>query len=53
MKAQMREANRLGARRVVMVGSDELAARAAVVRSMADSTQEAVSFDELLDRLTT
>lgn len=51
MKAQMREANRLNARRSVIVGSDELAAREAVVRDMSDSSQVRVAFDDLATHL--
>lgn len=47
MKAQLREANRMGARTVVIVGSDELAASRAAVRHMAAGTQEDVAFDVL------
>lgn len=51
MKAQMREANRLSARYAVIVGSDEMAAREAMVRDMAGAEQERVPFDDLALRL--
>lgn len=48
MKAQLRDANRLGVRLVVIVGSDELAASEVVVRSMADGTQHRVGSEDLV-----
>ena len=48
MKAQMREANRHSAAIVVIVGEDELAKKAAVVRRMETGEQQEVPFDELL-----
>jgi histidyl-tRNA synthetase len=47
MKAQLREADRLGVRLVVIVGGDELAASEAVVRRMADGSQQRVGFGDL------
>jgi histidyl-tRNA synthetase len=51
MKAQMRDANRRGARLVVIVGENELAAREAQVRDMRAGTQHAVGFDALVGDL--
>lgn len=51
MKAQMREANRHEAARVVIVGDDELESGAAVVRTMESGEQESVELTELLDHL--
>ncbi|MDX1419178.1 MAG: histidine--tRNA ligase [Rubricoccaceae bacterium] len=51
MKAQMKEANRQRARHAVIVGSDELAARAAAVRDLDTSEQQEVPFDDIADAL--
>ncbi|MEP7220039.1 MAG: ATP phosphoribosyltransferase regulatory subunit, partial [Bacteroidota bacterium] len=51
MKAQMREANRRGARAVVIVGGDELAGRHAQVKDLASGDQRAIGFDDLLGEL--
>jgi len=48
MKAQMREANRCEATRVVIVGDNELSEGKAIVRDMASGDQESVSLDELI-----
>jgi len=47
MKAQLREANRLDARLVVIVGDNELAAREAVVRDMIGGSQDTVAMGDL------
>ncbi len=47
MKAQMREANKSGARQVVIVGESEMAEGAAVVKNMRDGSQSSVPFDDL------
>ena len=49
MKAQMREANRLKASFVVIVGEDELLKNTAVVKDMEQGSQEEVAFDNLVD----
>jgi histidyl-tRNA synthetase len=46
MKAQMREANRQGARVVAIVGDDELASGVAILRRMDTATQEEVPLDQ-------
>ena len=51
MKAQMKQANKSGARYAVILGDDELAQNAAVVRNMAESTQESYSLDDMVKRL--
>ena len=51
LKAQMREANRLGARYTLILGEDELARGEATLRNMQDSTQESVQLDGLTERL--
>jgi histidyl-tRNA synthetase len=50
-KAQMKTANKLGARFTVLLGEDELAAGAATLRDMASSEQTRVPRDELAARL--
>ncbi|HEY6000679.1 MAG TPA: histidine--tRNA ligase [bacterium] len=51
LKSQMGRADRLGARLVVIVGDNELAAGAAQVRNMADKTQRAVALVDLVETL--
>ena len=51
MKAQMKQANKSGARYAVILGEDELAQGTAVVRNMAESTQETYSLDDMVKRL--
>ena len=52
LKSQMKYADRLGARFVVVIGEDELSKGSAVLRSMADSSQEDVKLKDLKDKLT-
>jgi histidyl-tRNA synthetase len=47
MKAQMKQANRLQARKVVIFGEDEVARGAVVLRNMATSEQAEVKIEEL------
>jgi len=49
MKAQMREANRLGVQFVVILGDNELEKGIAVVKNMDSSEQEEISLDKLSD----
>ena len=51
MKAQMREANRMNARTVVIVGESERIAGVALVKNMSDSEQKEVPFDGLTSHL--
>ena len=51
MKAQMKQANKSGARYAVILGDDELAQHTAVVRDMEQSTQESCSLDDMVKRL--
>ena len=51
MKAQMKQANKSGARYAVILGDDELTQHAAVVRDMEQSTQESCSLDDMVKRL--
>jgi histidyl-tRNA synthetase len=51
MKAQMRDANRKGAGRVVIVGGNELAEQRAEVKELSTGTQESVAFDDIVATL--
>ncbi|MBN2564770.1 MAG: histidine--tRNA ligase [Candidatus Eisenbacteria bacterium] len=51
LKAQMREAGKLGAKYVVIVGEDELSRGVAVVKDMASGEQRDVPVDQLAVRL--
>jgi len=48
LKAQMKLADKLGARRVVILGDDEIASRTATVRDMETSDQSSVSLSALV-----
>lgn len=48
MKAQMRRASRSGAEKVIIRGDEELAKGVAVVKNMADGSQEEVSLEDFL-----
>lgn len=52
MKAQMREANRGGARSVLIVGEAELARKTAVLKNMADGSQTDLPFDQITTHFT-
>jgi histidyl-tRNA synthetase len=52
LKAQMREADKLGARFVLIVGGDELARGVATLRDMETKDQSDVPLDEILDAVT-
>lgn len=49
MKAQMKAADKAGARYTVIVGEDELAKNKAVLRDMATSSQETVPLEEVIN----
>ncbi len=46
VKAQMREANRLGAEKVLMIGGEEFERGMAVLKNMADGSQTEISLEE-------
>ena len=48
MKAQMKQANRLGAKKVLIFGADEVARGAVMVRDMDSSEQQEVKLTDLL-----
>ena len=51
LKAQMKQANRLGAARVLIVGASELAAGTVVLRNMAAKTQREIPVRGIVDTL--
>lgn len=51
LKAQMRRADKLAARKVVILGGDELARGVAMLRNMGDGSQREVGLDALYDEL--
>ena len=51
LKSQMKRANKLGSRYVLILGEKELAEKKAELRNMELSTQESVSFDDLEETL--
>ena len=51
MKAQMKSADRLNARTVVVIGEDEVAEGVALLKNMADGTQEKVPVAELVQKI--
>lgn len=53
MKAQMKQANKANAKFTIILGEDELQANSVVLKNMNESTQETISIDELLNKLTT
>lgn len=52
MKAQMKQANKANAKFTIILGEDELQANSVVLKNMQESTQETISIDELLNKLT-
>ena len=51
LKAQMKGADRMKVKYVVMIGDDELAKNKLVVRAMADGSQEEVAMEEIVQYL--
>jgi histidyl-tRNA synthetase len=51
LKAQMKRADRLGAKRVLIVGDDEVASGKAVLRDMETKAQQEVGLDNLMENL--
>lgn len=51
MKAQMREANRVGAKFVYIIGETELAENAGILKDMQSGEQEKVSFDQIVSTM--
>jgi histidyl-tRNA synthetase len=49
LKAQLKRADRLGARRVLIVGEEELKKGSAVLRDMEKKTQEEISLDGIIE----
>lgn len=53
MKSQLKYANKIGAKYVIIIGDDELAQNEANIRFMEKGEQEAVSLDNLVERIKT
>lgn len=51
LKAQMKAADRTGARQVCIIGDDELAKKAAVLKDLSTGEQKTVPFDQVLNNL--
>lgn len=51
MKAQLKYANKINAKYVIILGDDELANKEAIIRFMESSEQETVSLDTLVNRI--
>lgn len=51
MKAQMKQANKLGARYALILGDDEIAEGVVMLRSMSDSQQEKVPLAEVIGKI--
>lgn len=51
LKAQMKRADRLGAKRVLIVGDDELASGKGILRDMDTKTQQDIGLDNLTEKL--
>ena len=51
MKAQMKQANKLGARYALILGDDETAEGVVMLRSMSDSQQEKVALAEVIGKI--
>ena len=51
MKAQMRRANKLGAKKVLILGGNELESGSAQLKDMTNSQQKEISLDSLAGEL--
>ena len=51
MKAQMKQANKLGAKYSVIIGEDEIAEGVVMLRSMEDSSQEKVPMNQVAEKI--
>ncbi len=51
MKAQMKQANKLNASYAIILGDDEIAEGVAMVRSMADSSQEKIAIQDVVEKI--
>ena len=52
LKAQLKYANKINAKYVIILGDDELARKEAIIRFMDTSEQETVSLDTVAERIT-
>ena len=51
LRAQLRTANRLGARYALIIGENELNSRKAILRDMRESQQEEIDLDETVKKV--
>ena len=51
LKFQMKKADRMGAKKVLIVGDDEIASGKAILRDMKTKVQKDVNLDTLVDNL--
>ena len=51
MKAQMKQANKLGAKYSVILGEDEIAEGVVMLRSMEDSSQAKVPMNQVAEKI--
>ena len=51
LKSQLRQAGKLNVRKCIMIGQDELAAQAAMIKDMDSGEQEAVALSDLITAL--
>ncbi|OPX38508.1 MAG: histidine--tRNA ligase, partial [Desulfobacteraceae bacterium 4484_190.1] len=51
LKSQMKKAGRLGARKVLIVGEDELTSGKGILRDMATRKQEEVQIEDIVNNL--
>jgi histidyl-tRNA synthetase len=51
MKAQMKQANKAGARFALILGEDEVKANCVQLKDMMQSEQTQVAFDNIIDKL--
>ena len=49
LRAQMREANRLGAKHCIIIGQDEIDNSAFTIKNMAEGTQTNISKDDIIN----
>ena len=51
MKAQMKQANKAGARYALIIGEEEVKESCVQLKNMANSEQQKVSFDNIVEKL--
>jgi len=51
-KAQMREANKMNAEYVYIIGTEEMSKKLGILKNMKDSSQQEIQFDEIINQMT-